>query len=306
MKVIMLSQIDYAGSAFRTFEAIRRYTNININLFSGPPDNHLNHPIWNLVTKANRPLLQKLVNEADILHFKGDWPPLDGYLGLKIPDKPIVLTTSGTFFRKKIHGGFERFTVKDYYRATLKTSFEPDLLYPEYSDIWTPHPVDSDNKAIIKRDNSIPFFCHIPSTPERKGTEFVKRVFEILKRKINCRAEVITGVNFNQSLQIKQSVSIYFDQFMVGFYGNAALEAMQWGIPVTAWISPDAISQAKGKLKNCPLINEDQSDPLATAGRIIAAYRDQSLTEATKKWCDSIHGYKAIAEIWVKLYQSLL
>ena len=105
MKVIILSQIDYAGSAYKMFQAIKRHTDIQINLFSGPSENNLGHPIHNLVTDSNRAALQEIIDDADILHFKGDWPPVDGYLGLKIPDKPIILTTSGSFFRKKEHGG---------------------------------------------------------------------------------------------------------------------------------------------------------------------------------------------------------
>jgi hypothetical protein len=305
MKVIILSQIDYTGSAFRLFEAVKRHTDIDINLFSGPPENKLNHPVNNLVNNSNRNRVQEIVNQADILHFKGDWPPVDGYLGLKIPDKPIVITTSGTFFRKKIHGGFERFTTKDYYRATLKTSFETDLLYPEYSDIWTPHPVDSDDKPNIWQPSKRPLFLHIPSSPERKGTEFVHQVFSILKRKIACDAEIITGVDFKTSLELKKKATIYFDQFMVGFYGNAALEAMQWGIPVCAWISETAIQQAKGKLLNCPIINRSMKSPERTADKIIQVYNDPELSVRTKKWCDKIHGYRAIAKIWNDLYRQL-
>lgn len=305
MKIVMLSKIDYAGSGFRLFQAIRRHTQHEINLFSGPPENKLNHPINNLVSDKNREYVQRLVNEADILHFKGDWPPEDGYLGLRIPDKkPIVITTSGSFFRKKEHKGIGRYSNKDYYRATLKTSFETDLLYPEYSDIWTPHPIDSEDKPIIYRQTAPPVFMHIPSSPDRKGTEFVKKVFDVLRRKMSCRAEIITGIDFNKSLELKKMATIYFDQFEVGFYGNSALEAMQYGIPVVCWISPMALAQSKGKLKNCPIINMNH-DPLAVAENVLQIYADDVLSKRTKEWCDSVHGYRAIADQWNKLYNSI-
>lgn len=305
MKVIMLSQIDYAGSAYKLFHAIRRHTDIEINLFTGKHENNLGHPIHNLVYDGNREAVNKLLREADILHFKGDWIPDNGYLGLTIPKKPIVITTSGTFFRKKSHGGWERYKSSDYKRVTLKTSFEPDLLYPEFSDIWTPHPIDSENKYILPSPNR-PMFLHMPTSPERKGTDFVRKVFEILKSKIKCDTLITNGMNYQNASALKQSATIYFDQFFVGFYGNSALEAMQWGIPVCAWISPLAIEQAKGKLRGCPVINEDMSDPARTAERIIKLYNDDELKRKTKIWCDQIHSYKSVAKKWRKIYECLL
>lgn len=305
MKVIILSQIDYAGSAYKLFKAIKQHTDIEINLFSGPPENQLKHPVHNLVHNGNREAVNNLLKTADIIHFKGDWAPVDGYLGLTIPQKPIVITTSGTFFRKKIHGGWERYTVKDYHRATLKTSFEPDLLYPEYSDIWTPHPIDSGQKPILAPPEH-PTFIHLPTSPERKGTDFVHRVFDILRSKIRCETIIRNGLTYEQAAAMKASATIYFDQFFVGFYGNSALEAMQWGVPVCAWISPLAIKQAKGKLRGCPVINEDMSDPERTALRVIGAMNDRELRYRTKRWCDTRHSYRAIANQWKKLYEHLL
>jgi len=305
MKVVILSQIDYAGSAFKLFEAVRRHTDIDINLFSGRPDNRLGHPVNNLVYDGNRREVQRIVNDADILHFKGDWPPDDGYLGLTIPQKPIVLTTSGSFFRKSKYGGIGKYTVKDYRRATIRTSFETDLLYPEYSDIWTPHPIDSDDKPILRRQTANPVFYHIPSSPERKGTDFVTRVFDILRRRISCRAYVTTGVDFDTAVALKKISTVYFDQFFVGFYGNSALEAMQYGIPTVAWISPMAVEQAHGQLTDCPVINEDRSDPERTAERIISLFADDELAVRTKRWCDSIHGYRAVASMWERIYEQL-
>lgn len=304
MKIVLLSEVDYAGSAYKLFEALRRHTDHSVELFSGE-QNRLKHPVNKLVNNSNREEVQQIINEADVLHFKGDWPPRDGYLGLKIPDKPIVITTSGSFARKKEHFGLEKYSVKDYGRVTLRTSFEIDLLYPEYSDIWTPHPIDSDDKPILPKNRNDIIFMHNPSTPSTKGTEFVKKVFKILVNKIDCRAVIYVGLSLKDSLETKKLSTIYFDQFRVGFYGNAALEAMQWGIPTVCWFSPWTLSQANGHLKGCPLIQADLNDPERTAYRVIESLFDDTLPEKTKAWCDKRHGYKAIAEQWNNLYNQL-
>lgn len=307
MKIVILSKNDYAGSAFKLFNAIKRHTDHDVDLFTGVPQNRLGHPVNRYVKNCNRKEVQAVVNCADILHFKGDWPIENIYLGLIIPNKPIVVTTSGSFFRKKKYNGLGKYTYKDYARATLKTSFETDLLYPEYSDIWTPHPIDSDKVPILWNYNGKPpVFMHIPSTPKRKGTDFVAEVFSILRKKIECKTEIITGVDFKTAYNAKKRATVYFDQFVVGFYGNSALEAMQWGIPVVCWISPWAIEQAKGKLEGCPIINEDRSDPEGTANRVLQALKDPTLSVRTKQWSVDKHGYTAIAKQWDALYKSIV
>lgn len=307
-KVVILSIIDYAGSGFNILSAVRRHTDIDIILFGGPPNNKYLHPTYVVVNNSNKKLIQEEINRADILHFKGDWPPEDGYLGMQIPkDKPIIITTAGSFFRKKIiPTGIERFMVADYGRATLKTSITPDLLYPEYSDIWTPHPIDSETKLNIWHKPEIPYFLHVPSSPLRKGTEFVKSVFEVLKKKIKCKTEIITNVDWHTARSVKKNATIYFDQFVVGFYGNSALEAMQYGIPVVNWISPRAIEQSKGKLNGCPVVNCSQKSAEKAAMMVLEAMEDPTLSQRTKEWCDKVHGYRATAKQWNQLYENLL
>jgi hypothetical protein len=305
MRIAMLSEIDYAGSAYKLFHALKRHTSHNVCLFSEPSLNGFKHP-YNIAVSQNRELAQEFVNNADILHFKGDWPPQDGYLGLQIPDKPIVLTTSGSFFRKKEHTGRGKYCNADYGRAHLKTSFETDLLYPEYSDIWTPHPIDSDDKPNIWKKTDNPVFVHIPSNPTTKATVFVKEVFGILKSRMRCETVILSGITHEESCAAKKRATVYFDQFRVGFYGNSALEAMQWGIPVVCWLSPIAISQAKGKLDGCPVLNRSVANAERTATVVVQMIQNNLWSINTKKWCDEHHGFKAVAKQWNELYEHLL
>ena len=160
MRITILSKIDYAGSAYKLCEALLRHTDHDVNLYSGKPENNGSN-----CDKTSFKCLQRV--NSDILN-KGDGL---GYLSLQIPDKPIVLTTSGSFFRKKMYGGIGRYSNDDYGRATLKTSFETE------NHIWTPQPIDSDDKPMIWNMHKKPYFLHIPSSPEMKGTEFVQEVF---------------------------------------------------------------------------------------------------------------------------------
>ena len=93
---------------------------------------------------------------------------------------------------------------------------------------------------------------------------------------------------------------------MVGFYGNSALEAMQYGIPTATWLSPMAIAQADGALRNCPVISSAKSVRGWT--KMILKVLDSdlvALSKETKQWCDNVHSYKVIAKQWDEIYKSM-
>jgi len=311
MIITMLSEIDYAGSGYKIWEAVRKYTDHDTELFSGPHQNKLGHPIRTLVTEANRKQIQDRINNSHVVHIKGDWPARDGYLGLNIMHRPTIQTVCGSFFRKPGlpehgHEGLGKFTMSAY-KANLKTAFTCDLLYPDYSDIWTPHPINSDVQfPIWKKPTGKPIFVHMPTHRARKHTEFILEVFKKLSGKFSFDLRLIEKKTFPQAVELKKQATIYFDQFRVGFYGNSAIEAMQFGIPTACFISDKAIVQAKGQLDECPVINASKNID-AWVDKIVEIM-DSDLTElsfGSKKWCDDHHGYKAIAKQWDILYRQL-
>lgn len=296
MKITMLSEIDYAGSGHKLCEAIRRHTNHNIKLFTGRYYNPYEHPT-NFM--KDRKVVQRRIDESDIVHLKGDFPPREGYMKLKIMHKPIIVSTSGSHFRKKYFGGYEKFPVIFYKDAVLRTAFTPDLCYPEYSDIWTPHPIEPGDIQWQRSDP--PVLMHTPSRRDVKGTEFIMRVFDKLK---NVNIRVLENVPFDAVIEERKKATIFFDQFKVGFYGNSAIEAMTYGIPTAAYIS--TLSRVQADLVDCPVISDHKKVPLWV--RRIEETLDSDMDDLsirTKQWCDKLHSYKAVAKQWDKIYNSI-
>jgi len=301
MKITMLSEIDYAGSGHKLCEAISRHTNHDIKIFTGKYYNPFKHPDN---SKWNRKEVQQRIEESDIVHLKGDFPPCNGYLGLKIMHKPLIVTVSGSHFRKAYHGGYQKVHPWEFSKA-LGTAFTPDLLYPEYSDVWTPHPIDSNN-IDNEWDLSNPIILmHNPSRRDIKGTNFILDVMKRLRARLRAEIMLIEGLPYSEAKVAKKRCTIFFDQFRVGFYGNSALEAMQYGIPVVAWISPKAIKQANGLLNYCPVITTT-GDTEVWGNKIESKLENlEYVSIATKTWCDVIHSYQAVAKQWDEIYTSI-
>lgn len=297
MKITLLSEIDYAGSGHKLYEAIKTHTDHDIEIYTGKYYNPYKHPSH---SRWNKREVQARIDSSNIVHLKGDFPPQDPYLGLKIMHRPVIITVSGSHFRKQKYRGHEKY--KAYlYKQAYKTAFEPDLLYPEYSDVWTPHPINSEVQPIEWNHGRV--LMHIPSDRRVKGTEFIMEVFKGLR---NVEIATPGSMVYRQAVEIRKRASIYFDQFGVGFYGNAALEAMQYGIPTAAWISPLAKSQAKGVLNDCPVIttNLRVKDWIRKIESVLDSDLEE-LSRQTKIWCDAIHGYSNIAAQWDEIYTNI-
>lgn len=300
----MLTVSDWAGSGFKTCQAIARHTEHDIHLIA-LKGNAWGHPRQTIINKKNFKRLQQRVNESDIIHLKGDWPPTTNYIGLNITTKPIVSTVSGGFFRKKPLGQ-ERYTPSSFRRAVLRTAMTPDLLYPEFSNIWTPHPIDSIGKPNIWEMSDPPILVHSPTDRKAKDTEFILKVFDKLEKKVKFERVLIEDKPFHEAEEMRKQATIFFDSFKQGSYANSAIEAMQYGIPASAYISPLAREQAKNKLDDCPVMSWFK-DVNIWAKQIewILTHDMNELSKKNKKWCDEIHSYHTIAKLWDKLYKSI-
>lgn len=292
----MLSEIDYAFSGHKLCDAINRYTSHEIEIYTGDYHNYFKFPYKNKVTPQNRKDVQKKINESDIVHIKGDWPPKDGYLGFEISHKPVVVSVSGSFFRRKEDHGYGQFDTEEYKMAVLKTAFTPDLLYDDFK-VWTPHPIDSVGQPIKFRQDNL-LFLHTPSIRTNKGTDFVEDLFGYF---MGIKTVITKKMAHSQVMKLKESATIFFDQFKVGFYGNAAIEAMQWGIPVAAWLRPTV----KTHLDDCPVLTAGSFGDWLYIIKETIGSNMTFLSRRTKEYCDRVHSYQSVAKQWDGLYKSI-
>jgi hypothetical protein len=244
MKITILSFMDFCGSGFKMYEALKPYHDVEI--FVGAHNNAYGHPVKGVVDRRDSMMIQKRCDQSDVIHLKGDFPHIlyEQAWGIKFK-KPTVVTPTGTFFRKREHGGVQKFQFGDY--KGLRTSSDTGLLYDGFSDIWTPLPIDCKKEPILWKQGNV--LSHSPTSQIKKNTEFVFRVFDEVSSRRNVTIDLIEGVSFPEAVERRKKSTIFFDQFRVGFYGNSALEAMQWGIPVACYLRPSKY------LADCPIIN---------------------------------------------------
>ena len=160
---------------------------------------------------------------------------------------------------------------------------------------------------------------HTPSRSERKGTELFAEAAERLHRERDLRYEIITGVTHDYIMASKRKASIFFDQAgrelprdggkLIGWYGNSALEAAVFGVPVVAHLSDVALERAETAGHRVQVIN---TDPTASGlYRVLGSFFDRDPSERhelasyTRSWIEGYHSYHSTAAKLSALYDQL-
>jgi predicted nucleotidyltransferase len=295
MKITILSFMDFCGSGNKLYHALKPHHDVEI--WVGRHNNAYGHPVKQTYNGHRQRIIQQRINESDVAILKGDFPVWVYEQEWKINFTcPTVTMPTGSFFRKREHGGKGRFPISDF--KGYRVSSDTGLLYPEFSDIWTPMPIDSMKEPILWKQGNI--LSHSPTDKAKKNTAFIFRVFDGVMKRRNVQIDLIEGVSFAEAVERRKKSTIFFDQFKVGFYGNSALEAMQWGIPTACYLRPSK------HLEGCPIINLPLSVDKWTDA--VCQILDSDMTELsrdTKEWCDKFHSFEAVAERWGNILRCL-
>ena len=306
MKVVILSKTDCAGSGYKLYEALIRYTDVRARMFSFTSQNKFGHEQGIVVTKENKVLVQKRVNEADIIHLKGDWPHDGSYCGIDLGNKPIVISVSGSLFRKRDYGGLGCYDMAEFNNCDVKTSLCLDLCYDDFSDIWIPHPIETQGVPVLWQYSEPPLLTHSPTRRISKNTKFALNIFDRVAEEGIAETSLIEGVSFKEADVARRRSTIFFDQFKIGFYGNSAIEAMRYGIPVANWLSPELRWPEMDYY--CPVLSRprDVEQWVETLKEKLSNKHYMRMwSTATRKWCEEVHSYRAVANKLLNIYKQL-
>jgi glycosyltransferase involved in cell wall biosynthesis len=306
MKVTILSKYDYAGSGKRIADAVKKFDPtfdiISFVIHEGQGSDVISQPTGQSVNNAGRGIVAKRIQESDIIHFKGDWSYGNSFDGIPLTGKKIIYTFGGSIFRRKD---------KDYYpnsiaqgtktplslfsNAALLTAFTPELCYDGVIKL-APFPYLNFDYRFKRGDKFR--IMHIPSNPEKKGTDLILEAFKLINRN---DVEFITeqNISYQRAIELKSTAHIYIDQMVLPVYGNSAVEAMAFGVPVLNWdlgLYPF----------ETPIIKPYERTPQSIA-KAINRWLDwgqlEALSKATFDYCKEIHG--RMGERWIQTYNKL-
>jgi len=316
--IVLITREDFAGSGYKLTEAINLYSCNNVQYVRLLPQ-QMSFPklpsvfyISETGFSINRPNLNdlnKVIERADILHFKGDYLPTPQYYPIiSIPENiPKIITTGGIYFRRgKSIIADEVAAIKEYIKySQYRSALTADLNYPEFEGHYTQHPIDVEKINYSWHKNNKIVIAHAPTSKLKKGTHIFLDAINKLNNKY-IEIDIISNAPHEECLKRMGQSTIFFDQCLFESYGNATIEAMAMGIPVITSLSDNAIAQSEGKLTNTPIIRCDDSvESIINAINIALDSDLKKLSLKTREFCESFHSYQTVGEMWNNIYQSI-
>jgi glycosyltransferase involved in cell wall biosynthesis len=183
----------------------------------------------------------------------------------------------------------------------------PDLIefYPQ--GVWLPPPIHIDeiekaSEGIAVSECEKIRILHAPSEPELKGTEYVLKAVEELKKEgLPIELILVQNMPWQEALKIFKTADIAIDQFRMGAYGHFAAECMALKKPVICYIREDVKRYYPTDL---PIIIST-GDALAATIRTLIADRERikRIGNESYDYVKKYHDPEAIAQMTIKFYK---
>lgn len=93
-----------------------------------------------------------------------------------------------------------------------------------------------------------PLVVHAPTSRAFKGTEYIEKTVQQLKKEINFDFLLIEKQSLATTKTILEEADIVIDQVLCGMYGNVSVEGMGKGKPVICYIRPDIAARMPSSL----------------------------------------------------------
>lgn len=147
--------------------------------------------------------------------------------------------------------------------------------------------------------------AHVPNHPHFKGTSYLEAIVQRLSKE-GFAIELLRaqGVTNERVLEIYSEADIVADQFIAGFHGYAALEAMSLGKPVLCFLRNDDMMLDP---YTCPIINTNPDTLYDVLKQILLG--DLDLVEIGKrgrKYIENHYSLTAVATRLGKRYLELI
>ena len=211
---------------------------------------------------------------------------------------------------EKVNISMGLWPLKTYERADLRTVLTPDLLVKGEKIMYTPHAFPVTEATFQENKNKRLIISHAPSNSSKKGTDsMILPALKKLSEKYDFEISLIKGMPHDKCLDLIKKSDIFIDQVLVGFYGNAALEAMSYGIPTMTYLSEKSLNKIGTSNEKLPIISVQYQTEKAIMEALEVFLKEpkklKKLAHETKKWVEEHHDYQHIGKLWIWNYEKL-
>lgn len=120
-------------------------------------------------------------------------------------------------------------------------------------DIYINNTMDIHKRRPRFRTHDTPLIVHAPHKPEIKGTVYVEKAIDELRREgLSFHYRRIQNTPNDEAQRIyHEEADIIVDQLYIGSFGSLAVEGMYYGLPVCCYLMEDIVQFTA----DCPIVN---------------------------------------------------
>jgi glycosyltransferase involved in cell wall biosynthesis len=146
---------------------------------------------------------------------------------------------------------------------------------------------------------------HAPNHPQFKGSRFLfECVGELKAEGYPVELDVVTGMSNDEAMEIYKRADIVADQFLIGWHGNFAVEAMALGKPVVAYIRKPEVYLPKGI--QCPIVSATPDSLKRTLVSLIENPElRRDLGSQGRRYVEQVFSLERVGERMARLYGQL-
>ena len=225
--------------------------------------------------------LAQVLPETDIFHF----------LGADIRETPREQLGYGLKADARIVGS---------YAALRFVPFDAHVVPPGLElDRYTPAPANGSDDTIR--------IVHAPSNKEKKGTEYVIRAVEELKRRYPVELDVVHGVPNSEAIQRYRRADIVVDQVLRDWHGVFTIEAMALGKPVVTSLDADAVRETEQAFGvELPVLAATKDDLAEKLAWLIERPEERTRRGvAGRAYVEQVHDVDRMADRLLAIYNQL-
>ncbi|MDA8887811.1 glycosyltransferase [Hellea sp.] len=159
------------------------------------------------------------------------------------------------------------------------------------------------NNVGVEETNE-PLIVHAPSRRGVKGTEYVIKAVESLKKKgFKFKFQLVESMPHAEARAVYERADIIVDQLRIGWYGVLAVEAMALGKPVVAYIREDLEYTLGSKP---PVINANPYTIELALKDLITDYNyRKEMSMRARSYCEKVHDSNVVAKKLEKIYKKI-
>jgi hypothetical protein len=168
-----------------------------------------------------------------------------------------------------------------------------------------------DHKALKALDGEVPKVTlgHAPTNQERKGSAlFFKVITEMVQKNPLVEYQVIQNMTWDNCLRAMSTMDVYYDQWLIGSYGMAAVEAAIFKSAVFCKLNTQVmdIIESETGFKN-PFIQWESEEELRdrSAALVLSKKLRRRFGKIAYDYCKAVHDEPAVAKRFLEIVEAM-